>query len=207
MAGPPGRPRRGEAKDSRQVILDATVAIIKERGAGAVRMRDVCERAGVSTGTFYRHFQDKDDLLMFFVRDGFFLATDLWTPRDDPAGRIVELHSALMSAYVAMGEDFMKSLYTTDNAALSASFGQTEGFPPGSVMAASEEEIAVAVSSGLLPGVQDVHRAAADICTIVKGCVFEWCLSSTHLDLGEMIERLIRDHVRAWEQGPQDSAR
>ena len=199
MAGPPGRPRRGETRDSRQVILDATVAIIKERGAGAVRVRDVCERAGVSTGTFYHHFENKDDLLMFFVRDGFFPATDLRTPRDDPAGRIVELYSSLMSAYVAMGEDFMKSFYTTDNAALSASFGQTDGrFPPGSVMAVSEEEITVAVSSGLLPDVRDVHQAAADICTLVKGCVFEWCLSGADLDLGEMIDRLIRDHLRAW---------
>ena len=76
-----------------------------------------------------------------------------------------------------LGEEFLKSFYTAGNQALSAYMGEKDGaFPTGTVMARCEPEIRDEVRIGVLREETDAHRVSVDICTIVKGCVFEWCL-------------------------------
>ncbi len=43
--------------------MDATEAVIRERGLRRTRLRDVAERAGVSTGMIQHYFDSRDDLL------------------------------------------------------------------------------------------------------------------------------------------------
>jgi AcrR family transcriptional regulator len=49
--------------DRRDQLLLATVEAIRERGIGNLRVQDVAERAGVSTGTVHYHFSDIDQLI------------------------------------------------------------------------------------------------------------------------------------------------
>lgn len=96
-----GRPAKGEnTADVKKKIIDATIALIRTKGADAVTVRSVCREADVSIGTFYHYFRDKDDLMMFFLRetsfDGFPLETDLSRPGD----RISELYMHLINRYM-----------------------------------------------------------------------------------------------------------
>ncbi|MGE0816464.1 MAG: TetR/AcrR family transcriptional regulator [Vicinamibacterales bacterium] len=45
---------------SRAAILDAALELFSHRGYGATSMRDIAAKAGVSTGSVYHHFQDKE---------------------------------------------------------------------------------------------------------------------------------------------------
>lgn len=47
----------------RPALLDAAVALAREGGPGAVILREVSRRAGVSHNAAYRHFADRDELL------------------------------------------------------------------------------------------------------------------------------------------------
>ncbi|MEZ5417532.1 MAG: helix-turn-helix domain-containing protein [Vicinamibacterales bacterium] len=49
---------------SRTVILDAALELFSHRGYGATSMRDIAGRAGVSTGSVYHHFQDKEAVFL-----------------------------------------------------------------------------------------------------------------------------------------------
>ncbi len=49
---------------TRQVLQDALLALILEKGFDAVTVQDVIDRANVGRSTFYTHFQDKEDLLL-----------------------------------------------------------------------------------------------------------------------------------------------
>lgn len=49
---------------SRQLLHEALVALILERGWDRVTVQAVCDRAGVGRSTFYVHFADKEDLLV-----------------------------------------------------------------------------------------------------------------------------------------------
>jgi AcrR family transcriptional regulator len=48
---------------TRDAILAAGEAVFSERGFGGARMEDIAERAGVSVGTLYNYFDDRDALL------------------------------------------------------------------------------------------------------------------------------------------------
>lgn len=50
------------------LILDTTGEIILQSGADRISILDVCEKAGISRGTFYRYFSSQDDLLDAFSR-------------------------------------------------------------------------------------------------------------------------------------------
>jgi AcrR family transcriptional regulator len=54
---------RTVAQDSRQGLIDAALDIIVANGIDALRIEDVCERVGVTKGSLYWHFQDRQGLI------------------------------------------------------------------------------------------------------------------------------------------------
>lgn len=57
------RPVRPARKDSRQELIDVAIDIIQNQGIDALRIEDVCERVGVSKGSLYWHFTDREGLI------------------------------------------------------------------------------------------------------------------------------------------------
>lgn len=49
---------------SRTAILDAALELFSHRGYGATSMRDIAGKAGVSTGSVYHHFADKEAIFL-----------------------------------------------------------------------------------------------------------------------------------------------
>lgn len=194
-----GRPGKNDAsRECKGAILKATVALIEEIGADAVTVRKVIEKADVSTGTFYHYFKDKNDLMMAFVREESFDGFELETPPEDVAGRQVELYMHLIHRYQILGKDFMKQFYTTDNQALSAYLDEEDGrFADGTVMARSEKELEISASKGYLSDSANLHLIAMDVCTIVKGCVFEWCLTKERMEIQETLQRILHLYFAA----------
>lgn len=192
-----GRPVKTDSnEDNKQKIIDATVHLIKTKGADHITVRGVCKEADVSIGTFYHYFRDKDDLMMFFVRTTPFNDAELETPLSDIASRISELYMMLIDLYLDLGEDFMKSFYSTSNLSLSAYMGEEDGcFAPDTVMARSEVELQAALDAGYVDAKTDVHTACMDICTIIKGCVFEWCLVNGDMDIRKSVYRIIGNYL------------
>ena len=189
MANKRGRPSKAsDPTDAKQKLIDTTVELIKKYGADTITVRSVCEEAGLSIGTFYHHFQNKDDLLMYFVREASFDSFVLETPLEDVAGRICELYMHLIDRYLTLGEEFMKSFYTTGNKALSAYMGQENGcFADGTVMARCERELIDAREQGFLKKDADPH--------LLKGCVFEWALDDGRMDIAESLRRIVKAYL------------
>ncbi len=52
------------ARSSRQVILDAAVELIRERGVAGTSISDVVARSGTSAGAIYHHFANKEELIL-----------------------------------------------------------------------------------------------------------------------------------------------
>lgn len=192
-------PKTAEPMDAKQKLIDATIAIIKREGADAVTVRSVVEESGLSIGTFYHHFKNKDDLLMYFVKEASFDSFELETPLALLPDRIAELYFHLIDRYLDLGEDFMKSFYTTGNQALSAYMCEENGhFAEGTVMARCEKEICDAISAGILDEKTDAHELSMDICTIVKGCVFEWALNNGEMDIHRTLTRILKRYIDAF---------
>jgi TetR/AcrR family transcriptional repressor of nem operon len=49
---------------SKLKLLDATLDVVRQRGYAATRVEDICAAAGVTKGSFFHHFDSKDDLAL-----------------------------------------------------------------------------------------------------------------------------------------------
>jgi AcrR family transcriptional regulator len=78
--------------ERRRQILEATCSVVAERGFRAVRIVDVAERAGYSTGTVHYYFDSKDDLLKeafrFQYEQSVGRRETYFTEDDDPVTRL-----------------------------------------------------------------------------------------------------------------------
>jgi AcrR family transcriptional regulator len=59
--------RRADARRNQETLLDAAAAIFVRSGVEAP-VRDIAAKAGVGTGTFYRHFPTRADLIIAVYR-------------------------------------------------------------------------------------------------------------------------------------------
>ena len=63
-----------------RLLLSALVDLLSEKSFSDLRVKDICERAGVHRSTFYTHFEDKSHLLLFGIQE---LMDDLIHSVDD----------------------------------------------------------------------------------------------------------------------------
>jgi AcrR family transcriptional regulator len=63
-----GRPRRFEADEELRILLDAALIVMERNGYADATVADILRQADVSTRSFYRHFDTKDQLLCALFR-------------------------------------------------------------------------------------------------------------------------------------------
>lgn len=60
---PADAPPQGKRARTRKALIDAAAAIIREKGYANLSMESVAERAGVTRGSIYGNFKDRNDLI------------------------------------------------------------------------------------------------------------------------------------------------
>ena len=63
MPSTPVSPRELRKQEIRSRILDASIALITEKGFEQTTIEDICQRASVARRTLYRHFETKQDII------------------------------------------------------------------------------------------------------------------------------------------------
>src|SRR5271165_3700987 len=63
-----GRPRRFEPADELRLLLDAALVVMERNGYADAAVADILHEADLSTRSFYRHFESKDQLLCALFR-------------------------------------------------------------------------------------------------------------------------------------------
>jgi AcrR family transcriptional regulator len=67
VAGRAPRSKRADARRNEEILLDAAAAVFVRSGVEAP-VRDIASEAGVGTGTIYRHFPTRADLIIAVYR-------------------------------------------------------------------------------------------------------------------------------------------
>lgn len=98
----PTRKRPYHHGDLRRTLLDASIALITERGLDALSLREIARRAGVSPAAPYHHFATREQLLVALAVEGFTLLTlAMQSARDAAAGAgALDRLRAIGEAYV-----------------------------------------------------------------------------------------------------------
>jgi AcrR family transcriptional regulator len=93
--GTPAQDRelRAQGRETVRRLLEAGVVEFEERGFNGVRVDDVVNRAGISHGTFYLYFSNKEDLFKALLKDALhdmeIVAGDFPVVTSDETGRNV----------------------------------------------------------------------------------------------------------------------
>lgn len=61
--------RNERSERSRRQVLDAALDLFSHQGYGATTMREIADRAGVSTGNCYHHFPDKETIFKTLLEE------------------------------------------------------------------------------------------------------------------------------------------
>ena len=55
--------------ETKNKIFQAAKRILQKKGYEALSIKNICEEAKVSNGSFYHHFKTKDDLLSYYIEE------------------------------------------------------------------------------------------------------------------------------------------
>ena len=58
----------GDYKSTHELILNTALQMFLEKGFENTSLRDVCKKCNVTTGAFYKHFKDKEDVFCQIVQ-------------------------------------------------------------------------------------------------------------------------------------------
>jgi AcrR family transcriptional regulator len=101
----PKRPKalRADASRNRRALIDAARAIFERDGFIDSRITDIAQRAGVAHGSFYSHFESKEDALAAVLDE---VEEEMLHPRsphpsseEDPVAAIEAANRAYLEAY------------------------------------------------------------------------------------------------------------
>ena len=150
------------AAATRRTLLDEAAALPDDGGPGAVTLRDVGSRAGVSRGAPYRHFADKESLLTAIAAESWERIGDhMHALQTEPRLQPIDRLRAALNGVIAISRE-QPYLYQL-------MFSTTTSDPTAVVRAAQRmcDEF-LAIVTGVV-GEPDAQRYAAILLTGVHG--------------------------------------
>ena len=192
------------AQDRKRAIFDVAVGLIRQAGYDKVTVKDICEAAGISNGSFFYYFKTKEDLLGMYLGEVYdeYLAEHM--PPDDTTGDYIAYIAEISACYgrycMSAGADFVAGYYSTRNANLDTHLFSADN-TLNTTMAKTLEALVRAREDGLAGEGLDCTQGAIDCCTIIKGSVFEWCVSKGAIDLEASICRSVSRFLFGYATG------
>ena len=189
-----------KSQDVKNRIYQAAVKMLKEYEYEYLTIRNICQEADVSTGTFYHHFKNKDDLLSYYIEHGYkeFYANNEIHYSDDIVENIVKVYDIYLSFCLHYGLEFLSNYYSTKNKGVYLRDIQSEeelARRPGLLEAI--RIINFGKENGYIKEEVSANEVGNDIGVIMKGIIFDWCLGDGCFDLKSEGARLIKLYLHS----------
>lgn len=188
-------PRRVRSQDTRKKIFDAAATLLKKHGEDYLTIANICEQAGISKGTFFYHFNSKDDLMLYYLQEGFDSFVISRNHITQAGSDIYKLVSLLYEDYLEYckdaGIEFITNYYTPKNKALDARSSMGTPDTMNMLMRACLEGFSKAQQEGYIRSDWQAIDMAFDCCSLAKGCVFEWCLTNGTIDVNAHMQHIL----------------
>ena len=183
-----------KSQETKKKIFLAAKNILKKNGYDALSIKNICEEAGVSNGSFYHHFKTKDDLLSYYIEEQPSINPDLLERPSD----ISDIRNAIIHVYLnyvkyckELGVEFMANYYTPKNQSLNPLKRTERSYPIVTV----REYLKQSINAGILPCDLPLDEITTDIRMIVIGNVFEWCLKNGNCNFEGNMRRSLQSYL------------
>ena len=183
-----------KSKETKDRIFRAAKEILQEKGYEALSIKNICEVAGVSNGSFYHHFKSKDDLLSYHVEEQPSIDPDLLdipSDKEDAKEAIVGVYLNYAAYCDVLGVDFIAGYYHTKNEALNPDIRTERPYPIVTVQKYLEK----AVAANAIQLKLSIEEVVTDIRMLVIGNAFEWALRNGEVDMKKNIRRSISHYL------------
>lgn len=185
-----------KSRETKEKIFQAAKRILQKKGYEELSIKNICEEAGVSNGSFYHHFKTKDDLLSYYIEDQPKIDPDLLDLPADVAGvkeGIIQVYMNYVKYCRELGVEFMAEYYDTRNQALNAAIRTERPYPIVTVQTYVEK----AIEAGVTHLNVEIDEFTTDIRMIVIGNVFEWCIKQGEADFEGNMSRSLGKYLDA----------
>ena len=183
-----------KSKETKAKIFRAAKHILQKQGYEQLSIKNICEEAGVSNGSFYHHFKTKDDLLSYYIEEQPSINPDLL----DMPQNAAEAKAAIIQVYLnyvhycqELGVEFMSNYYTPKNQSLNPLIRTERPYPIVTV----HNYLQKAIDADIIKPDLHLEDITTDIRMIVIGNVFEWCLKSGEADFEGNMRRTLRIYL------------
>lgn len=183
-----------KSKETKEKIFQAAKRILQKNGYENLSIKNICEEAGVSNGSFYHHFKTKDDLLSYYIEDQPSMAPDLLdtpTNAEEAKFAIVGVYLNYAKYCKELGVDFIAGYYTPRNQALNPTIRTERPYPIVTV----QHYLETAASANVIRTKLSIEEIVTDIRMLVIGNVFEWAMTNGQADFEENIKRSLSHYL------------
>ena len=183
-----------KSKETKAKIFRAAKHILQKQGYEQLSIKNICEEAGVSNGSFYYHFKTKDDLLSYYIEEQPSINPDLLDmPRNaaEAKAAIIQVYLNYVHYCQDLGVEFMSNYYTPKNQSLNPLIRTERPYPIVTV----HNYLKKAIDADIIKPDRDLEDITTDIRMIVIGNVFEWCLKSGEADFEGNMRRTLRIYL------------
>lgn len=183
-----------KSMETKAKIFRAAKYILQKNGYEALSIKNICEEAGVSNGSFYHHFKTKDDLLSYYIEEQPGINPDLLdlpANTDEAIEAIVYVYLNYVSYCRELGVEFMANYYTPKNQSLNPLIRTERPYPIITVT----NYIRKCVDAGIVTLDHSLDEVSTDIRMIVIGNVFEWCLKHGKADFEGNMKRSLETYL------------
>lgn len=180
--------------ETRAKIFRAAKDILRKKGYEELSIKNICEEAGVSNGSFYHHFKTKDDLLSYYIEEQPSINPDyldLPSDREDAKKTIVYVYMNYVHYCEELGVEFMSNYYTPKNQSLNPLIRTERPYPIITVT----NYLQKCMDAGIVTLNHSLEDVTTDIRMIVIGNVFEWCLKQGKADFEGNMKRSLETYL------------
>lgn len=179
-----------KSKETKERIFQAAIRILQKSGYENLSIKNICEEAGVSNGSFYHHFKTKDDLLSYYIEAQPAVSPDtleLPANKEDAKAAIVKVYLDYAAYCKKLGVEFVAGYYNPKNQALNPDIRTERPYPIVTV----QHYIEKAVAAGAISLKLTIAEVVNDIRMLVIGNAFEWAMRNGEVDIEANMKRSI----------------
>ena len=183
-----------KSKETKDKIFRAAKHILQKKGYDQLSIKNICEEAGVSNGSFYHHFKTKDDLLSYYIEEQPSINPDLLDlpeNAEEAKQTIIYVYLNYVHYCQELGVEFMSNYYTPKNQSLNPLIRTERPYPIITV----SNYLQKVIDANIIHPSLALEDITTDIRMIVIGNVFEWCLKSGDKDFEGNMKRSLETYL------------
>lgn len=192
------------AQVTREKLLKAAIKLVNRDGMKQLTVRNICDEAGLSTGSFYNLFSGKEDLISYYLKYAF-------TPYREKALEESEKYNSvercliIYRAYVRyckdMGIEFVSGLYASNhNPFFDFMHRDTQD---DFIIATVRVYIEEAKELGLIREDVETDEVLLRIAAASTGLLFYWCVFDGRIDVDYEVNDAIEGYLRSIAVDPE----